>query len=87
MCEAVSTCCSVHQICSVRVNRLYHTLEVKEIEVNVIFGNMSKLKILQPAEENQEFLDIDETASNDGDDEQKHEKLLNAIAKLGKNKK
>jgi hypothetical protein len=48
---------------------------------------MSKLKILQPAEENQEFLDIDETASNDGDDEQKHEKLLNAIAKLGKNKK
>ena len=55
--------------------------------VNVIFGKMSKLKILQPAEENQEFLDIDETASNDGDDEQKHEKLLNAIAKLGKNKK
>lgn len=48
---------------------------------------MSKLKILQPAEEKQEFLDIDETASNDGDDEQKHEKLLNAISKLGKNKK
>jgi hypothetical protein len=48
---------------------------------------MSKLKTLQPAEEKQEFLDIDETASNDGDDEQKHEKLLNAISKLGRNKK
>nr|SVE75209.1 EOG090X08JJ [Daphnia dolichocephala] len=48
---------------------------------------MSKLKILQPVEETQEFLDIDEGASDSGDDEQTHEKLLNAITKLGKNKK
>nr|SVE71131.1 EOG090X08JJ [Daphnia similis]SVE71763.1 EOG090X08JJ [Daphnia similis]SVE72390.1 EOG090X08JJ [Daphnia similis] len=46
---------------------------------------MSKLKILQPVEDKQEFLDIDEAASDDGD-EQKHEKLLNAISKLGKKK-
>nr|SVE74266.1 EOG090X08JJ [Daphnia barbata] len=48
---------------------------------------MSKLKILQPVEETQEFLDIDEAASDIGDDENAHEKLLNAITKLGKNKK
>lgn len=48
---------------------------------------MSKLKILQPVEEQQEFLDIDETASDDGVDEQKHAKLLDTISKLGKNKK
>lgn len=46
---------------------------------------MSKLKILQPVEDKQEFLDIDEAASDDGD-EQKHEKLLNAISKLGNKK-
>nr|SVE86835.1 EOG090X08JJ [Daphnia similis] len=46
---------------------------------------MSTLKILQPVEDKQEFLDIDEAASDDGD-EQKHEKLLNAISKLGKKK-
>ncbi|XP_045025807.1 LOW QUALITY PROTEIN: U3 small nucleolar RNA-associated protein 14 homolog A-like [Daphnia magna] len=46
---------------------------------------MSKLKILQPGEDKQEFLDIDEAASDDGD-EQKHEKLLNAISKLGNKK-
>nr|SVE73640.1 EOG090X08JJ [Daphnia atkinsoni] len=48
---------------------------------------MSKLKILQPAEDKQEFLDIDEAASDDEHDEQKHEKMLNAITKLAKNKK
>lgn len=48
---------------------------------------MSKLKILQPAEDKQEFLDIDEAASDDEHDEQKHEKLLDAIKKLAKNKK
>nr|SVE75839.1 EOG090X08JJ [Daphnia hispanica] len=48
---------------------------------------MSKLKILQPVEDKQEFLDIDEAASDDEHDEQRHEKLLNAITKLAKNKK
>ncbi|XP_057369846.1 U3 small nucleolar RNA-associated protein 14 homolog A-like [Daphnia carinata] len=46
---------------------------------------MSKLKILQPVEDKQEFLDIDEAASDD-EDEEKHEKLLNAISKLGNKK-
>ena len=48
---------------------------------------MSKLKSLQSVEEKQEFFDIDDAASDDGDDEQKHAKLLDAISKLGKTKK
>ena len=48
---------------------------------------MSKLKSLQSVEEQQEFFDIDDAASDDGDDEQKHAKLLDAISKLGKTKK
>lgn len=48
---------------------------------------MSKLKVLKPVEDNDEFFSVDDTASNDGDDEQNHAKLLDSIAKMGKSKK
>lgn len=45
---------------------------------------MSKLKHIQPVKEQQDFIDIDDAASDNESNEQQHAKLLNAISKLEK---
>lgn len=48
---------------------------------------MSKLKALKPAEDYDELLAIDDSASMDGDDGHNHDKLLETISKMGRSKK